>query len=239
MKSVIFAKILARAFFLLCLLMINISIAAETISAVFQLTELRGESSHQSSGVIYYNQEKALTAHVTSPLDQWMIFKGDTLSIYYPDENKLIKMPSRSGEVTLPIFQLLINTNLEDLGLVKAGYTLNDTRVENGKITAVWKPPSTAKKILGDLIATYMHDSLISIVAFDPKDRVVSRQIFSNYMESEGKLFPGHLEVTKYGKVDSVFEIIHLNDVTFNAEISDELLNPAIPNDVEATTIEW
>lgn len=221
------------------MLMINISNAAETISAAFQLTEHRDNNSHLSSGFIYYSPEKALTAHVTSPLEQWMIFKGDTLSIFYPDENKLIKIPSRGGEVTLPIFQLIINTSLEDLGLVAAGYTLNDTRLENDKITAVWKPPSTADKILGDLIATYLHDSLISIVAYNPKGKIVSQQTYSDYLISEGMLFPGHLEVTTYGKTDSVFEAIHLENIIFDIDIEDQLLNPIIPDSVENTTVEW
>jgi outer membrane lipoprotein-sorting protein len=221
------------------MLTISISNAAETISAAFQLTEHRDETSHLSSGFIYYSPEKALAAHVISPLEQWMIFRGDTLSIFYPNENKLIKIPSRGGEVTLPIFQLIINTSLEDLGLVAAGYTLNDTRLENDKITAIWKPPSTAEKILGDLIATYMHDSLMSIVAYNPKEKIVSQQIYSDYLISEGMLFPGHLEVTTYGETDSVFEAIVLKDVAINAEIPDDMLNPIIPDNVEATTIEW
>ncbi len=220
-------------------MMINMSNAAETISAAFNLTELRDNNSHQSSGTISYSPDNTLTIHVSAPLEQWMIFKGDTLSIFYPVENKLIKMPSRNGEVTLPIFQLLINTDREDLGLVEAGYTLQETKVEGEKITAVWRPPEATKKILGDLIATYMHDSLISIVAFDPNDKIVSRQIFSEYIANDGKLFPTKLEVTKYNKIDSAFEAIHLEDVAFGAEIPEESLNPAIPDSVETTTIEW
>jgi len=219
--------------------MINISNAAGNISAAFNLTELRENNLHQSSGTINYSPDNALTVHVLTPLNQWMIFKGDTLSIFYPVENKLIKMPSRSGEVTLPIFKLLINTNLEGLGLVKAGYTLFETQVENNKITAVWKPPKAAERILGDLIATYVNDSLMSIVAFDPKDKIVSRQIFSEYIANNGGFFPTKLEVAKYNKTDSVFEALNLEDVAFGAEIPEESLNPVIPDNAETTTIEW
>lgn len=240
MKLVTISKIFAGIFLVILLPVINMVNAADNISAAFKLSVNRGESPYKSSGLIHFNSEVALTVHVTDPLEQWMIFKGDTLTIYYPVENEIIKMPSRSGEVTLPIFQLIINSGLEDLGLVQVGYSLKKTDLDGEKITATWEPPTAAQKVLGELIATYVRDSLISIVAYNPKNKVVSRQIYSNYLASKGKIFPRDLKVTRYGKTtDSVFESISLENVVFDIEIPEELLNPAMPDSVKTTVIEW
>ena len=212
--------------------------AGNTITGSFELTVSRGNKSDISSGFIYYTQNKSLKIRVTSSEEQWMLFEGDTLYIYYPDNNSGLKIPSIQGEATLPIFQLAINASTEDAGLVEVGYALTSTSVFGDSIMAVWAPPEATRSVLGDLTAVYIQDSLISIVSTNPNGDTVLQQTYSEWVAYKGRLFPCRVNSTNSTTETDVTESIIFNNVILGTELPPEAEILTIPLDAKMTTLE-
>lgn len=224
---------------ILLLLLVCSAQAENTISGSFELRISNGGNTDVSSGMFYYDQGKWLKIRVSSPIEQWMFYERDTLTIYYPGDNNGMKIPSISGEVSLPIFQLAINASLEDMGLTTIGYTLLGTAVSGDSIVTVWSPPPAAKSVLGNLTATYIRDSLMSITSTNHKGDTVLEQTYSNWVSSLGQLFPCRItSVNKSGKT-AVTESIIFGDVVLSTALPEAVNSLSIPADADISTFEW
>ncbi len=213
-------------------------LAGNTIFGSFDLSVSWGEKTNVSNGIIYYNENKSLKIRVSSPNEQWMIFEGDTLYIYYPSTNSGMKIPSIKGEVTLPIFQLAVNASTEDAGLADAGYKLEKTSVSGDSIIAEWAPPEAARSILGDLTSVYIQDSLISIASTNPKGENVLQQTYTHWIANKGRFFPCRVKSTNTASDVVVIESIEFSDVILSSELPPEADEILIPPDAVMTTIE-
>jgi len=213
--------------------------AGHRVYSSFEYVTARDGDTQTSSGALLYRPDTSLTIHVTSPLDQWMVFAGDTLLIYYPEENTGLKIPSLQGKVSLPIFQLVINAGKEDLGLSAAGFELQESQMSGDTLVAVWQPPAATRKVLGNFKATFVRDSVVSVVGLTPDGRETSRQEFSDYVRYEGQLFPRSVTVTQYGGEGETKETIRFAGVVFDAEAAADMERFSLPPDVVITIVPW
>jgi len=213
--------------------------AANTISGSFELTIDQGDAPAVSSGFLYFTQSGALKIRVTSPLEQWMFFEGDTLTIYYPEENSGLKIPSMQGDVSLPIFQLAINASTDNVGLTQIGYELLNTSAIGDSIIAVWAPPEETRKVLGNLTSVYIRDSLKSIVAVKANGDTILEQTYSHYVSDKGRLFPCRVRSVNIAKNSKSIESVVFEDVILGTELPEEAKTLSIPQDADLTTVEW
>ncbi|MCD6578284.1 hypothetical protein J7L48_02275, partial [bacterium] len=115
-------KLLISIFFLF--IWINISAdRVNSLSALFSLSvETQKDSQTNSTGRLYYFDYN-LFMEIQSPVHQIMIFSGNKLTIYYPEEKKAFLIKSKIPQM-LPLFSVFIMTFESDLGLSKLGFTL-------------------------------------------------------------------------------------------------------------------
>ena len=213
--------------------------AANTITGTFELTVEQNGKTDVSSGYLYSSQNGALKIRVTDPLEQWMIFEGDTLTIYYPKDNSGIKIPSIQGNVSLPIFQLAINAGTDNIGLTEIGYGLLKTSVVGDSIIAIWSPPEETKKIMGNLTSIYIRDSLKSLVSVKANGDTVLEQTYSDYISEKGRIFPCRIHSVNIDKDLTAIQSIIFKDVILGTELPEEAKALIIPEDADLTTVQW
>ena len=223
---------------LVCLMPVLQVQAANTITGSFELSVSRGSVAEVSSGVIYCVQNESLKLAVTSPENQWMFFEGDTLKIYYPNTNSGLRIPTITGKVTLPVFQLAVNAGTEDAGLVEAGYQLKATTVSGDSIIAVWASPEIARNVLGDLTSVYIQDSLMSIVGTNADGDIILQQSYSDWVVHKGRLFPCRVISRNTGGDIELTESIIFENVIMGSELPSEAKKMMIPNDADMMTLD-
>lgn len=168
-----------------------------------------------------------------------MVFAGDTLLIYYPEENSGLKIPSLQGNVSLPIFQLATNAGKEDLGLSAAGFELLESQMSGDTLVAIWQPPASTRKVLGNFKATFVRDSVMLVIGLTPDGRVISRQEYSDYVRFEGQLFARFVTVTQYSDQGETRETIRFTNVVFDAEGPTDIAEFSLPQDAVITILPW
>jgi len=213
--------------------------AANTISGAFKLTVEQDGETDISSGNLYFSQNGALKIRVTDPLEQWMIFEGDTLTIYYPNENSGIKIPSMQGNVSLPIFQLAINASTDNIGLTEIGYELLKTSVVGDSVIAIWAPPVETRKVMGNLTSIYIRDSLKSLVSVKANGDTVLEQTYSDYISEKGRIFPCRIRSVNIDQDLTAIQSVIFEDVILGTELPEEAKVLIIPEDADLTTVQW
>ncbi len=200
-----------------------------TIAAAFTRTVTRGGVAEAPiHGTLYFQSPRVIAFKVTVPISQWLVYQGDSLTIYYPKERTALHMQNQAP-IMAPIFQVLSKTLPDDLGLPKAGFTLARKDVKKGVLYTYWTPPAKAAKAIGQTIIGLAHDRLVSVEVHDPKGNLISRVEYANFSDFNGTAFPLEMTVTRLQGKATVVEKTSYTKPVFNQPLPAEVANFHVP----------
>lgn len=201
----------------LLLLSTNI-ISAQTIQSLYANFELTITDSEKntSNGFLIYKEPGILYLEVTYPINQLMLFKNDTLRIFYPSTERLMEIPN-STYANIPFFKVLINNVEGKIQPIEYGFIFQSSNIKNDTLYITYRPPEQLEKQFGKSVHVYFQRDLFYNYMLDPRNNLIARIDFENYKAVESFKLPHKITIkTLTGKnsfklEEAVFDSILIN----------------------------
>lgn len=183
-------------------------------------------------GNLYSLENSVVIFEVSSPVNQLMWLKKDTVDIYYPEENKLFRILTRD---TLPgantSVSRFLNYDLEHR-LHRAGFVTLKATYKADTVFHHWE-----KKGFPEIITGNVDEDL---VLFRSSGRGWSLEFKTwDHREIEGKRYPHFLRTTVTRGRTKRVEELRLASILLNRPLPERLAGFSIPPDAEVKRVEW
>jgi outer membrane lipoprotein-sorting protein len=191
-------------------------------------------------GNLYVVDEQMVLFEVSSPVNQLMWIKRDTVDIYYPDKQKLFRILSHD---TLPTQNTAIsgvlNMDLERQ-LHLAGLKVLKAEKSADTFLFYWefKEISRNSRKMPEIVTGRIGQDFV-LYRTQTKGFKLEFQLGKYETISGGKRYPSFLRSTvQQGKTKRIEEL-RLKGVKTNASLPDHLVDFKIPQDAEIKIVEW
>ena len=191
-------------------------------------TDSKGTSSLQM-GVTYYDvNNKIIVMRNGFPIRE-IIAQKDT-SIYNIRNNFIHSRQKAYAPVELSIFHLALIGELEDYGLKKAGYILENVKEDKGLILTSWSPPDNMKAYSGKILISVKDKKLFGIVFLDTNEKIIAKHFFRNYANINGFSFPTEVLRITYLNDQEISMLTTYSKIVINDSNDNEYYNFKIPD---------
>jgi hypothetical protein len=132
--------------------------------------------------------------------------------------------------VELSIFHMALTGELNNYGLDKAGYRLENVKSDKGLIITTWQPPEEAKESLGKILVSTREKKLYTIVFLDTNEKVIAKHFYRDYRNFNGFVFPAEvLKITYKNNEEESFKLTKYDNIKVNDNTDEEYYNYQIP----------
>ena len=194
---------------------------------------LKEGKSVTTTAQVYYTSASGgyMITHSIKPFESYMMInsKGE-LKIYDPKDNTVIIKPNSGISSQASFMYYFLNGGTADMGLKAAGFSISDTRFENGMVVTTWMPPSVLVGVMGK--AELVHENYLPVYMayYNSKGEPVLKVFYSNFTNVSDVKFP--LSVTEFRFTtpkDSTIEKKVYSDIKTNALVNEQQMNFKIP----------
>jgi hypothetical protein len=208
-------------------------LAGPALSLEFHKTVLQGEKTESVSGRACYRAPLSAVFDITNPIRQRMIFRSNTLLLYYPDRSEGLRIRSRSP-VLMPFFhEFLIAFS------VKSGFKgliLAKSEKKGATEFQYWE----AAKALPDgteRLLLVLKDGLPNLAeAKTKKGKLVFRAEYHDYFRWGPYRMPGRVETLRHDEDGSPIR----TEITYAPSKEAVTIDPfKIPADTRWKDIKW
>jgi len=185
----------------------------------------------------YYSAENGIfVAHYLSPKEFIKITnrKGE-LKIYFPETNKVTTKQDFYFSSENELLHYFVNNLIDDLGLKKEGFTMSDSRYDDGYLVTTWTAPSDMKAV--EKVEIVFEDMIPIYAAYFSRENEVMRKIYySDYYQRNRLLLPRRItEITYTAKNDSTIKRTIYSNIKQNGAVNEKYLDYEIPEDAQIT----
>lgn len=210
----------------------------KTLHVKFKYEHREGNSIEITKGDIYYQAMSKIILKVNDPIDQWMVFEGTKIIIYYPHSQRAFRIVSQYP-FSLPFFQTFVGVAKEDYGLTDMGYVFFSHKKRGDTLFSYWNPPKKVSKVLGKFTLAHISNRLVYAELKKADGTIMSKSFYSDYIRYGATYFPLKISTIKYTKPDSTVEKIIYSNPQFNTSLPKEVINFKIPPNAEIKKVEW
>ncbi len=214
----------------------------KSITADFVREVDAGGTKERAQGHIYYEADSGMGGKIiirtVEPFNQWMIFEGNDLCIYYPQSSRAFKINS-DNPIILPFFQFILDSNKEDFGLSFRGFQFARYEKDNESLISYWAPSKDIALIIGEVVLTHRHDCLYRVLIKDSKGALSSEIVYEQYISSPVARVPSQIKITTYEKDSISQEVIFLRNLQVNGDIPASIIDFQVPLGTEVKSVGW
>jgi hypothetical protein len=176
-----------------------------------------------------------MITHFDAPVESWFFLnaKGE-LKIYNPGTNEVMIEPNTGATSQASYMYYFLSGQTGDMGLRAMGFTVSDTRFDDGMVITTWMPPSVMAGLMGK--AELVHENYRPVYAgwFDLKGECVLKTYYSNFTMAGGLPFPQSVtEIRFKSPADSTIEKKIYSDFRVNDAADTELFSFRIPDNAK------
>lgn len=232
-RITLFLKFLLMPFLMVTLASFMPQKQIERMSMNVTSKSLKEGKSVTTTAEVFYTSANGgyMTTHSIKPFESYMMInsKGE-LKIYDPKDNTVIIKPNSGISSQASFMYYFLNGGTADMGLKAAGFSIADTRFENGMVVTTWMPPSVLVGVMGK--AELVHENYLPVYMayYNSKSEPVLKVYYSNFTNISDVKFP--LSVTEFrftSPKDSTIEKKVYSEVKTNALVNEQQLNFKIP----------
>lgn len=203
-----------------------------TISGDF-VKETRERTTRETiSGIFYAALPHRVLFWVHDPVNQIFTFNQDTLILYYPDEKKAFKIKT-SNPLTLDT-QWGLNREPD---FSKLGYLFTKKIQSGDTLYSYWI--SKGKSEIGSIVVGRFGDRIVFIEVKDNDQKLLAKTSYLNYLNYEDIYIPTQIHSFNIINSDTLEESISYDNIQFDIELPDSILNFRIPEGTEIKEVEW
>jgi outer membrane lipoprotein-sorting protein len=189
-------------------------------------------------GNLFYTAPDIVLIKFESPHHQMMLFEGEEVIIYYPEEHKGFRFISMQKQLaTFP--QTFLGALKNDFGLAEAGFTivLNQQREEH--LLTYWSPPQELRTTIDRILVVSQGGHPVSIEALDPKDGILFRVSYDDFKTIHGNVFPVQVTSVRYDDGRKYSEVVRYYNQKVNEPLPLDIENFSIPEDADMKDVQW
>lgn len=173
--------------------------------STFQLT--RGN-------VCYDLNYKKIVYRITFPQQETYV-SIDTL-VYRYEGNKQVSVTGNPVKPEYSIYHFILNNDIADFGLKKSNFRAGSVEKSGDLVITKWIPPPGAVSYFGDIIVSSKNKRLNTVLIYNAKKELVSRQIYKSYQTVNGVEIPAEILSVSYGNGKKLYQIIDFRNIIVN-----------------------
>jgi outer membrane lipoprotein-sorting protein len=155
--------------------------------------------------------------------------KGEA-KVYYPSTNEVLTKQSLEFDTEKTMLYYFLSGKISDLGLNNLGFTITNTKFDEGMTITSWKPPSTLISQFSKVELVHENFIPIYIAYFNPKGNLEKKIYYYEYEYFGNISLPTKvLECVFTSKTDSTLNRISYSNIKTGASAVSEYFNFKIP----------
>lgn len=190
-------------------------------------TNTRAELSYSTSG--------RMVTLFPKPAELYVFNNGNgELRVYDPTKNTVLQQqnPTYSTETTQ--FFFFLHNRKADLGLSSMGFSLGQTKFENGVMITIWKSPTPMAKNIKRVELVHKGQNPIFMKYVDPSERTIKKVFYYDYIKLGNIDFPQTITQIDYLTLrDFIVTKTAYGALKVNEQVTDNLLDFTIPNNAK------
>ena len=179
---------------------------------------------------VFYKPSGAMVTHFISPIDMYVLNNSlGNVEIFNTKENTVVKsLDNRMGSQNTTFYYFLFG-NSEDLGLSEAGFSLQESRIEDMMLVTEYAPPATMRELEKvELVSNGDHPVFMGYLNKDGK--YVKKTYYYDYEMVRGVDFPMSITEVDFHKNDSTITKTTFSGFRFNAPEDQEFADFKTPS---------
>jgi len=210
----------------------------KSVAANFERNIRSTHSNEHISGNFFYNGVKTFV-HIVKPVNQWVVLDGISTLFYYPDEQKALRIRSKSCSQLAFLQSFLGGT--KQVQAADNGFFLESTQKKHDTLYSVWS--IKAKKIKRGypckIISVYIKDMPLYIEAYDKDKALISKTVYNDCLVNKGQYYPMTITMSTYGTSDADNETVHFSNAVFEVATPEEVAHFVLPEHVVVKEYKW
>ncbi len=185
---------------------------------------------------IYYTAEGKMLSYFSEPQEMVIINnKKGEITIYNPITNTVAQQQNYLlGTETNQLFFFLDNKR-NDLGLNAMGFTIRNTKIEDGLKITEWNPPMVMVKDVSKVELVHEKGNPIFMAYYSANGNIVKKTFFYNYVKvSDYISLPSVVtQIDFKSATDSVVTKTNYTKFRLNQQVENDKLNFEVPKDAK------
>ncbi len=188
-------------------------------------------------GSVYYTSEGKMACHYSEPQEILVTnnSKGEFMIYDFQKNTVAQKQNYMMSTETNQLFYFL-EANRGDLGLSKMGFTLKETKFQEGLKITVWSPPMQLANSILKVEVAHNKSNPVFLGYFDKKGKAINKVYFYKYQMVAGLHFPTAVTQISYvTEKDSVISKTVYSNFKSDEKVDDQYLNFKIPGNAKVS----
>jgi hypothetical protein len=193
-------------------------------------TAHKGKTTNATATLCYTLSGKMVT-HFPKPAELFMVNNAQgELKIYDPTKNTIVQQQNVTYSTETTQFFYFLHNRKADLGLSSMGFTLADTKFENGVIISTWKSPTPLAKNIKQVELVHKGQNPIFMKYVAPNARTIKKVYYYNYIKLGTLDFPQTISQIDFPTPkDSITSKTSYGALKINEDADGSLLDFVIP----------
>lgn len=196
---------------------------------------LKGKYLHVEADIYYKSRSGELLMHYLHPENYVLMTNSiGEVKAYYPKENKVMIKHGELFSSENNLFFYFMSNEAYDMGLNHLGFTVTDTKFDDGLMITTWLPPTELLKVVHKIEIVYEDYLPVYSAYFGPDNKIIRKIYYSDYSYFDQFSLPlrvTEIEYTQEG--DSIVSRLIYSDVKVNQQTSDQYFNFSIPENAK------
>jgi hypothetical protein len=158
------------------------------------------------------------------------------LKVYDPTKNTVLQQQNMMYGTESTQFFYFLHNRKADLGLSTMGFSLGNTKFENGVMITTWKSPTQAAKNIKRVEVVHKGQNPIFMKYVDPSERIIKKVYYYDYIKLGSLDFPQTITQIDYITAsDSIITKTAYGALKINEQVTSNLLDFKIPANARVT----
>lgn len=199
------------------------------IKADFSIKENKPDGQSQLiMGKVYYDKiYKKIIYDITFP-EKGILVITDTI-IYKIENNKVLSKVPTGNLNDFSVFHLSLNGDLTHFGLSNSPYTIGTVEKKENLVITTWNPPAHYNHLLGKTVISQKDKRLYGLVFFTPKEEIIGKQFFREYINLNGLEFPSEMVQVTFFEKKEYYKITTFKNIEIDEFKNENLYNYKLP----------
>lgn len=195
------------------------------------MKQRQGDKGQLVKGRLFYDKKvNKLCYQVQFPEPEYLVFK-DSLLYRFSSDRAFLDQKEFPHHPAFSSYSLILNRKLDDLGLKKIGYTVQDLDMQGDSVAITrWEPPPKLKDNLGKVYLSHKRKVLDGAVFYSPEGEIIAKEFYQRVEVIEGMLVPTQKLAILYQDGDKRMTITTLQNVRFDELDHEDLYDFPLPD---------
>jgi len=191
------------------------------------------------SGEMYYSiPDKRMTTHLTIPFENITIANANgEMKIYDAKENTVMYSTSEANSTESSYFHHFFNSSTSDMGLQKLGYTIFNTKIDDGMLVTSWMPKQNNTPIKRIVLA-HMKSNIMYMEIVSGKNKPMGKVFFSKHSKVGEFTIP--LSITEFSYSDNGDSVVTkkvYSNPKVNELVNSKYINYQVPKNAKVVKV--